>query len=30
VYEYGEYVCFDRDDAMELFDYILELEAGYE
>jgi len=30
VYEYGDYVCFDKDDAVQLFIYILDLEAGYE
>jgi len=30
VYEYGDYVCFDKDDAAQLFIYILDLEAGYE
>ena len=30
VHEYDGYVCFDKEDATKLFDYIIELETGYE
>jgi len=30
VYEYGDYICMEKEDATKLYNYIIDLEAGYE